>query len=64
MGISIESLHTMISKHVNRLENQAKLDELMLMVLISFKNICESRRLELPDRNRIMKEEVPTHSEI
>lgn len=58
IGISVESLHTMISKHVNQLENQAKLDEVMLVILIAFKNICESRGPELRDSNRIMKEEV------
>ena len=58
IGISVESLHTMISKHVNQLENQAKLDEVMLVILIAFKNICESRGHELRDSNRIMKEEV------
>ena len=54
----------MVSKHVNQLENQALLDEIMLLVIITFKNICESRGKELRDKNRIMDEEVKNSKEI
>ena len=41
-GPSGSGKSTMI-RCVNQLENQSKLDEVMLVTLIAFKNICESR---------------------